>query len=502
MLTRCQMYSESDDSVNPVIKKSIKSDNKNGHLVAPESKLFTSRPASSLHVGRRRQTPLSSHGMIDDSSDNFATDISLDSPTTSRSSMDTSQLDAQYISDGEAFIRNRRNQARERGNRSRSAIEFDSDLNKKVNAVLSSKDTWRNTIANLVNYQPQGMILSVDDNKSIEFFTRCSICKIRGNQDDAKSKNMDETTSTSKVNESDDGDNLEDRFASIKNLFASTEENIDCCQWQESFFRSKKEIQDQEKVLITSGLDKIWQKNIFYHSHQQEEEDENFDCEKDAIYLKSIPKNLPEKSIIKLNERLYRDSGKKWFLSEYIYFVFNSLNKYFTNWSNLIHSVVSDSRNDNLYDYLPIMSRNDLARFQPKVIHAIHELIIHVYCLKFLSNPLMTEEHVAASKLIDSYDEYKIFLSLKSQEKLKKEIDLIKANIDNALASKDLDKNNKQTHLMESKIIVYRKQLAEAHDKWTNTLKKWRLIQLSMLSHWKEVQQKRRNQQFVSTTVR
>lgn len=505
------MYSDSDNSSETVVKphsntgESQKRQNKDDRVSSPRKIMFPGRPTSTVRRRAKRHQTLwpSNDHPPDDLSESSRIDtagdaISLDSPTTSRSSAfsrtGTPQLD-QLTSAAKTRIRSRL-QARERASRSRTPTETDGDLNRRVKVVLSSKEIWRNTIAELVSTDPETLLM--DGNKSIDFFTRPSVGEICNSETDSRTKIIGESDSDviSKVNPASDTDILEERLTSMKNLFVSSED-LECCHWQKSFLRPQKEIQERESAMLTNISGKPLPKSVIYGR------EEGFDPERDGIYLDPVPSHLSKRNIHKLNERLYRDSGRKWF-SEYVYFVHLFLSEYYTRWSRLFASIKNIMTDGNLYDHQLIAVRQRSGLLQCKSYTGVHELVMRVMSFRFFLNPLMTDEQIAAAKLIDFYDQYKKFSSSHSHRNLRRQIETIKSNIDTALNNKHAKSvvSNQQTQLKEERIAIYRKQLSKAYNEWTNTLKRWRLIQLSILASWKEVQQKRRNQQFVSTSIR
>ncbi|XP_074594810.1 coiled-coil and C2 domain containing 2A [Brevipalpus obovatus] len=357
------------------------------------------------------------------------------------------------------------------------------DLNHKIEAALSAKADWKNAISQIIESSSNETLYPCPE-ESINFFIKNSI-----------PNSMAENGKSQKINNDVDG-KQENHDAQIEDEIAtkSSSNDDDVYQMEQPVLRSRKDRKQREEEFLIHTDDKIIGQSIVYG----EKTDENL--EEDKIHLESIAKHLPIKNIQRLNERLYRDSGSKWF-SGYVYYVYEFLMKYFTWWKVFFEKPTTHLSDSNLYNYQPIMSREKFSLFETQKQHIRYKILIQINALLFEDHPLMSEENRVASQLMIAFKKYQNLSADQKKFDWLEKIETIQSNINNIQADESqLDEN--QARIRQNRLKVLKKQLRRAFEYQRKVAQDWRNVLLSLLDLWEELKQKRRTQSYSSTTVR
>ncbi|XP_015783805.2 coiled-coil and C2 domain-containing protein 2A-like [Tetranychus urticae] len=395
-------------------------------------------------------------------------------------------------------------------------IEGVSDLSNLIEARLKGRKDWQTSLATLLDHgsKSSGNLTYPSPDQSYDFFASSFKSSSKTTKDGSI---VNEPSTSSNYDDGDDGTVISDQKLKhddtitinsddsasgkllVKQLFASTEE-LHLCERSEVEIRSTSLRREKEAQLLTiTSNDPI-------PDHIRFGRGEGYNPRNDGLYCQPAPKTLSQRNINKLYQRLYRDSGLAWFQGRFRT-LFDLLWTYFTVWITffdtlkIVSSPELTSSSTDLYTLQPTMSKHKFIESFNKEKTVKYRIEFNLHSIQFTNHLAFGDENILAAKLLKLYRNYRETLTEGTITLLNRKIESLKISLAN-VTDKESEDNGQQPNQRLERLINYRRQLSETFIARRKALTQLRSILLELLSTWEELVDKRRNQEFSSTTVK
>jgi len=352
-------------------------------------------------------------------------------------------------------------------------------------AHQKTKDEWMSNIFSILNSTSEKKeILIPGSDESFQFFVN-TIGSTKSRLQKEVEPQLEEGNVESESKE--EGDQINLLFSSTPSFFAY--QRHDCI-----FRDRRKKLENDNRVLTCFNTDRLSDQIRYGREH-------NFNPQQDGLFVEDMPKYFKESNLNKLEQRLYHESGLKWFQS-YIYFIYSFLQSYFFSWSKVFHQNVHQ-KDSSPYQCIPNLNKKDFQSLAQTKNDDKFVLMLDINSINFENHKLFNQENIIASSLINLYNDYEKMRRNQIISILSQKIESLKISIANLekIIHQSTDLEDDLIKEKTKRLIDYKVQLLKYIQNRQSHAKAYRNVLLALLSYWEELENRRKKQMFVSTSV-